>query len=125
MGRPKGSKNNQKKILCQVCNKEFHISGYHNHLLSKKHRVNEATMLVNQVEDRPNIKHQDVIDHPPHYTFGKFEVIEVLEDWFPTDPILYQAGKYLARARHKGDFLGDLKKAEFYLKRKISQLEKE
>lgn len=65
----------------------------------------------------------DPVNHPPHYTFGRFEVIDVLEDWFPKDPLCWQVGKYLARAAHKGRELQDLKKAEFYLKRKIAQLE--
>ncbi len=63
----------------------------------------------------------DVVNHPPHYTFGKFEVIDVLEDWFPTDPLLWQVGKYIARAGHKGNKLQDLEKACFYLQRAIDK----
>ncbi len=66
----------------------------------------------------------DPINHPSHYTFGKFEVIDVLADWFPTDPLLWQVGKYIARAGHKGKEISDLKKARFYLDRKIKELEK-
>jgi len=40
----------------------------------------------------------DNVNHPNHYTFGRYEVIDVLEDWFPTDPLLWQVGKYIARA---------------------------
>lgn len=65
----------------------------------------------------------DPVNHPQHYTFGKYEVIDVLEDWFATDPLLWQVGKYLARAGRKGDVLEDLKKARWYLDRKISKLE--
>jgi len=65
----------------------------------------------------------DTINHPPHYTFGKFEVIDVLEDWFPHTPLLWQVGKYIARAGRKGDELTDLKKAKFYLDRYITQKE--
>jgi hypothetical protein len=43
------------------------------------------------------------VNHPGHYTFGKYEVIDVLEDWFPTDPLLWQVGKYIARADRKGN----------------------
>ena len=67
---------------------------------------------------------RDVINHPPHYTFGKFEVIDVLEDWFPTDPLLWQVGKYISRAGRKGSRAEDLKKARFYLDRAILQAEK-
>lgn len=66
----------------------------------------------------------DEVNNPAHYTFGKYEVIDVLEDWFPKEPLLWQVGKYIARAEHKGKQLQDLKKARFYLQRKIDQLEK-
>lgn len=67
--------------------------------------------------------HDNQVIKPPHYTFSKFEVIEVLEAWFPTDPLLWQIGKYIARSKHKGKELQDLKKAKYYLDRKIKQLE--
>lgn len=67
-------------------------------------------------------KIEDPVNHPSHYTFGKFEVIEVLEDWFPQDPLLWQVGKYISRAGHKGNMKQDLEKAMFYLKRKIESL---
>lgn len=63
------------------------------------------------------------VNHPSHYTFGKHEVIDVLEDWFSDDPLLWQVGKYIARASHKGKELEDLKKAAFYLQRRINILE--
>lgn len=66
----------------------------------------------------------DIINHPPHYTFGKIEVIDVLEDW----KLNYHLGnvvKYVARAEHKGNTLDDLKKARWYLDRYIRKLENE
>lgn len=65
----------------------------------------------------------DMVTRPPHYTFGKVEVIDVLEEWFPDDPLLWQVGKYISRAGRKGDALQDLQKAQFYLARRIAQLE--
>lgn len=65
----------------------------------------------------------DAVNHPAHYTFGKFEVIDVLEDWFPQDPLLWQTGKYIARAGRKGAALLDLKKAAWYLDRRIKKEE--
>jgi hypothetical protein len=53
------------------------------------------------------LKKDDPVNHPAHYTFGKLEVIDILEDWFPTDPLLWQVGKYIARGRHKGAALQD------------------
>lgn len=65
-----------------------------------------------------------LVNHPSHYTFGDFEVIDVLQDWFPTSPLLWQVVKYVARAQHKGNMLQDLKKAQFYLSKQIAELEK-
>lgn len=65
---------------------------------------------------------EDIINSPKHYTFGKYEVIDVLEDWFPTDPLLWQVGKYISRAGRKESRAEDLLKAEFYLKRAIAKV---
>lgn len=67
----------------------------------------------------------DHVNHPPHYTFGKYEVLDVLMDWFPAEPLLWQVCKYIARASHKGAMLQDLKKARFYLERRIAAIEKD
>jgi hypothetical protein len=63
----------------------------------------------------------DPVNHPAHYTFGKYEVADVLEDWFPADPLLWQTGKYIARAGRKGPALQDLEKAAWYLARRIEK----
>ena len=68
--------------------------------------------------------HKDAVNQPSHYTFGKFEVIDVLEDWFDSDPLLWQVGKYIARAGRKAGMLEDLRKAKWYLERRIGQLER-
>jgi hypothetical protein len=65
----------------------------------------------------------DLVNHPAHYTFGKYEVLDVLQDWFPHSPLLWQIVKYISRAEHKGNELQDLRKARFYLDKRISQLE--
>ena len=65
----------------------------------------------------------DDINSPAHYTQNKWEAIEVLEEFFPTDPLLFNVGKYLLRHEHKENPLKDLKKAAWYLDRKIKQLE--
>jgi hypothetical protein len=64
----------------------------------------------------------DMVSHPPHYTFGRFEVIDVIEDW----KLSYHLGnvvKYVARAGRKDDAVQDLKKAKWYLERAIEKLE--
>ena len=71
----------------------------------------------------------DLVNHPAHYTAGKFETIEVLEDsaQHAPNPILgglqWQCLKYLLRMWLKGNPLQDAKKARFYLNRLISTLE--
>lgn len=64
------------------------------------------------------VQKEDMVNHPPHYTQGKIEVIDFIEDQqFP-----YHLGnviKYISRAGRKGDKLEDLKKAQWYLARYI------
>lgn len=65
----------------------------------------------------------DMINHPPHYTQGKYEAIEMLLCFFEKDPLMWNACKYLIRHEHKGDALADLRKAAWYVNFKIAQLE--
>lgn len=67
----------------------------------------------------------DAINHPSHYTSGKYETIKVIEDW----KLSYHLGntvKYISRAGHKDPTktVEDLKKARWYLNRYIKLLEK-
>jgi hypothetical protein len=66
----------------------------------------------------------EAVNHPPHYNYGRYEVIDVLQDWFGDDPLAWQVVNYVARYRHKGKPVEDLKKAEFYLKRLIEERSK-
>ena len=62
------------------------------------------------------------INHPRHYNTGKIEVIDAIEDW----SLGFHEGnvvKYVARAKHKGKELEDLKKAAWYMERRIRQIE--
>ena len=72
----------------------------------------------------------DAINHPQHYTLGKIEVIDFIED----TGLNFNLGnvvKYVARAGHKkssgksvdAKALEDLKKAQWYLNREISSRE--
>ncbi|HZK01029.1 MAG TPA: DUF3310 domain-containing protein [Tissierellaceae bacterium] len=60
----------------------------------------------------------DNVNHPSHYTFGQYEVLDVIEDW---DLPFHLANviKYIARAKHKGNEIQDLLKAQFYLNRYV------
>lgn len=63
------------------------------------------------------------VNHPRHYTAHTIEVFDFLQDWFSTRPLEWQVVKYLSRAPYKGKELEDLKKAHWYLTRRIESLE--
>lgn len=69
----------------------------------------------------------NVVNHPQHYTSGKIEVIDVIEDQLSPEEykgyIKGQIIKYVTRERHKNG-VEDLRKAQFYLNRYIQYLEK-
>ena len=73
----------------------------------------------------------DPVDHPEHYTAGKVEVIEILEQAVQDAPdpisggLLWQTLKYLLRLWYKGNMLQDAKKARWYLNRLIERLERD
>ena len=74
---------------------------------------------------------EDKVDHPSHYTQGKFETIEVIEEFtqgYEDSYVGYCVGnviKYLARAPHKHDTpVEDLRKAAKYLEFALAKLEK-
>ena len=67
---------------------------------------------------------KEMINHPAHYNKGKFEAIEVIEDW----QLGFNLGntvKYISRAGHKdkSKTVEDLKKALWYLEREIKKIE--
>jgi len=76
-------------------------------------------------DDNPNylVRQVDVVNHPAHYKVGGIEVIDFIE----SKGFSYNLGnvvKYVSRADHKGNRLEDLKKAQWYLNREVSNLEK-
>lgn len=67
------------------------------------------------------------VNHPQHYSFGKdniYEAIKVIEAW-ELDFHLGNTVKYISRAGKKeaDKELQDLKKALWYLQRKVDKLE--
>lgn len=58
------------------------------------------------------------VEHPSHYNQGKYEVIDVINDW----KLNFNLGnviKYIARAEYKNNAVEDLEKAMFYLNYEI------
>ena len=73
----------------------------------------------------------DTVNSPQHYTYGRHETIEVIEDAMHEAPnaeaafLQGQTLKYLLRLWHKTDSLEDAQKARWYLNRLIQRLENE
>ena len=68
------------------------------------------------------------VNSPAHYTKGRVEAIDVIEDVVSSAPepvvgfLVGNALKYLLRAWHKENASQDLQKAEWYLRRAILRL---
>ncbi len=59
---------------------------------------------------------KEKVDHPSHYNYGQIEAIEIIKDAGMIEGFcLGNALKYLLRAKHKGNFTEDLKKARWYI----------
>lgn len=96
--------------------------------MSAKPKIRKEDLL-------PNFKHiptpptKEMVNNPAHYG-GKdntYEVIKVCEAWgLDKDAYLFNVVKYVARAGKKdaAKELEDLKKAIFYLNRKVENLSK-
>lgn len=69
-------------------------------------------------------KIEENVNHPAHYKKGGIEVIDFIMGWFEKDYLLGNVCKYISRSKFKGKELEDLKKALWYLNKKISILEK-
>lgn len=67
----------------------------------------------------------DNVNHPPHYTAGRIETIDVIEEivqHYPNAVVggcIWQVVKYIARAPLKNNLTEDLEKARWYLDRAI------
>lgn len=69
---------------------------------------------------------EDMVNHPSHYTDGKIEVIDYIEDK-KLGFCLGNAVKYISRAGKKDSAkeIEDLKKAAWYVDRRIKELVKD
>lgn len=71
----------------------------------------------------------DPVNHPSHYTAGRYEAIDVIEDAVQHAPdsvlgaLQWQALKYLLRMWGKGNPGQDAAKARWYIDRLIGKLE--
>jgi len=86
--------------------------------------TDENDKIVLKTDANENKKSEvDMVNHPPHYTRGGIEVLDFILAYFADDYLGGQVVKYLARAGHKWNTLEDVKKAKFYLDRKVEEME--
>lgn len=77
------------------------------------------------VKPRTLPKAGEAVNHPAHYGGDvPHETVKCLAAWgLESDALLWNAVKYISRAGKKGNLLEDLKKARWYLERRIASLE--
>lgn len=92
-----------------------------------KHRFEVIPNIDDVIKDKQkeNVPHGTLehVNHPNHYNKGKFEVIEVIEDW-QLGFNLGNAIKYIGRCEHKENKKQDLEKALWYIKRELENITK-
>ena len=67
---------------------------------------------------------KEKVNHPDHYKSGKYEVMDVIADaGYGEGFCLGNALKYILRAKHKENYVEDLKKAKWYLEYMIERVE--
>ena len=84
--------------------------------ICKALEITRSDILLNEKDKK------EMVNHPKHYNMGKYEAIDVIEDWglgFNLGNVI----KYISRAGHKDDIVQDLKKSLWYLEREIQRLE--
>ena len=96
-------------------------------LKDKKELFPESNQRAKDIIENSNMK--EMVNGPQHYggVDNPYEVIKVCEAWgLDKDAYLFNVVKYVARAGKKDPQkeLEDLKKAIFYLNRKVENLQK-
>lgn len=97
---------------------------------SPEEDLDKAIRLIQESEELDKAhdtdKLVDAVNHPAHYTDGKIEVIDYIEDK-KLNFNLGNAVKYISRAgkKNKSKEVEDLQKAVFYINREINRLEGE
>jgi len=76
---------------------------------------------------RPIAAKPDIVNHPPHYTAGGIETIDIMQAKLSKEEFIgYLKGcvmKYILRAGKKTETLEDLKKCQWYLNKLIETVE--
>jgi hypothetical protein len=90
-------------------------TAYYKEYLEKK----KAFPLNTELNQKTSQTKEEMVNHPKHYQSGKFEVIDIIED-FNLGFNLGNSVKYILRSNKKHNELEDLKKAVWYLQREIN-----
>lgn len=115
-----------KRWECDVCANILHPEDYGKEMNvvydpESSGMVNDQGRIVERwMCSEWGIEPKESVNHPNHYNTGKYEVIDVIEDW-DLNFNLGNAIKYIARCNHKGNKEEDLKKAIFYINREIGR----
>jgi hypothetical protein len=92
-------------------------------LLGKLDEAGQVQPLQLAEEPEPIVSPPvELVDHPAHYNTGRFEAIDVIEDW-DLNFHCASAIKYISRHKHKGQATSDIEKAIWYLNRYLMQME--
>lgn len=87
--------------------------------------INESASLDDgSKSDEKDEKIDDPVNHPSHYTDGKYETIDFIEDYGMVTHVGTSI-KYISRAGKKDEdkYIQDLSKADWYLQRYLKYLE--
>ena len=95
-----------------------------------KFNVEDYTSFTKESEWEDDWKkvHTDMVNSPAHYTAGRYEAIEVIEDAIEAAPsnkqgfLQAQVLKYLLRLWYKSNGKEDAEKAQWYLNRLVDSL---
>ena len=94
------------------------------HLVDNKNDINDAWLDFGSVTS----SEPDMVNNPAHYTSGRVEAIDVIEDAILNAPTTMdgflqgQVLKYMLRLWHKIDAKEDAEKARWYLNKLIDSL---
>lgn len=99
-------------VLCNNCNGRGHV-GNANYM-----ECAQCAICLGEGVLMSDASQKEAVHHPQHYNEGKYEVIDVIEDWRLSFN-LGNAVKYIARHEHKGRPAEDLEKAWWYLTREL------
>ncbi len=100
-----------KEIVASVA--DLHMRDYHG--------SSKRPGCLGGVAAKKETTEKSLVDHPPHYNTGKYETIDVIEDW-DLDFNCGNAVKYISRHMHKGKPIRDIEKAIWYLERRLKTL---